>query len=761
MNPMNNRLKSYFFKAFFFLILTLVVEARDVVCPQTLASFFSSHQVKSPSKIQAQTELFFRDVIASTLGLYGIQDAYGFRGYEFRDNEIWFPAIKNEKRLKVILNSSSEFQSGILESGDERLLYIANGESKLEAENLLRQALVGSSLHPYISSTLSKSERESLGLPAIMHKDVQSEMLNAALSSIKNRDKKFLIVGPTGIGKTEVFLGVFKARLANQSLKSKIHMVVSDQINLSYQHERELSYLQNNLAFKIIRWGDDAKSFKLDELLKEIETSHQPIVLVTTIQSFKKRFFEAEEETITLLQNKMATIFYDEAHHTGADGAQRVLKTLVDDNKNDVFLLGATATPLHARTSIQEIFGFKAFFAYLDTLASYLQNGRTFREVSEIVKQLKMAIYRGELTAFDRTYLLTPKHLKLSDDQMFVQYESQRYVLNPEAYATLFRRISPLISIHKNGMIAAANISEAKRLELFLNRAFSNAGNKKFKAIHSELTKAEREQIKEDYRQGKIHYLIAVEMMNEGVRFQGMSLYIDLNRNVGAREFLQRIGRVLSLEPGKNGIDIVSLMSLSEEGAEENLALITAIAKGELSNKKINNSKEILRRPLENDDLEFISLDRSQIQQELMALKLDLQNFWKSQSTAYKNGKEVLHWMIEDFKSTGELRLPKKRTGIDELSVEERQMTFKMYNNILNDDFIKAFMEDPAHAQYLRLIQNKIDKLKRLHKIKAQGRSKAYLNGLDVLHWMINNFERTRELRLPKQRDGKDELSVE
>lgn len=483
----------------------------------------------------------------------------------------------------------------------------------------VQQLLLGTDLHPYVATAAVRAERQALGESPLFLKASQEDAVRAISDADREGVRKQLLVSPTAWGKTEVLKAYLAQRLGNGG--PKLHVVLADQNHLVQQLQGEAKALCAPARCRVLRWGGGSESAaSVDDLLAEAARGDTPVVLVTTIHSFKAAVSRGGwDANVSRLRPALNTLVYDEAHHSGAPQAKVLIEGLVDAPGSPTALFGMTATPTHSRVGIQQFFDEGAHWAYLE-------KGATQRPVEQVVDQLSHAIQRGELTPFDRTYFVSPQSLGL-DGSLFVTGAQGRRTLDPARYDALFKRMAPLFQEHRHGFIAVGTIEEANAVGAYLNR---NLTGRSFAVLHSRLSAEERDRIQRLYKEGKIHFLVTVKYLDEGVRYPDMSLYVDLNRNVGSRQFLQRIGRVLALEPGKERVDVVSLMELDERGVREHLSLIDQVLAGKL---QLPSPPDAVRasgagiRPPATEPTPF-SLNPEEMRAELVRLRTQLQSFW-------------------------------------------------------------------------------------------------------------------------------------
>lgn len=171
-----------------------------------------------------------------------------------------------------------------------------------------------------------------------------------------------------------------------------------------------------------------------------------------------------------------------------------------------------------------------------------------------------------------------------------------------------FVGLPPLIDRHQNGFLAVNDITEAMELR---NKLGQLMPSKKFEVFHGELSVIERKRIKDRMKSGeKDLFLITVNLLDEGVDFPSMSLYIDLNKNLTPRELLQRWGRIARIFPGKEGVEIVTLTDWHDlDYIGEQLELLEELGKpGRFKRKK----QKQRRPPVDAPDLVPLSDETKQ-----------------------------------------------------------------------------------------------------------------------------------------------------
>jgi superfamily II DNA or RNA helicase len=467
----------------------------------------------------------------------------------------------NEKSDSRTLRVS--FQKGIISprvqhTPESSSLVIPEGyrfsETKDQGQDVLQRLTVYSNLHPYTAVA-----RDQVNL-----KRVQQQAVDAVDIVAKSHSSSFLFVAPTGVGKTIVMMRVLKKRLHSEG--NTLHIVVADQNFITDQLHSNIKRMMGEVDFNLDLWGD-GKSKEITGYLREIEKRNKPTVLVTTIQTLNSRLRSGWGEKINMqsLRQLTSTFAFDEAHHLGAPETVSTLNALKENNKK-LFLYGTTATPAHLDQSILRLFD-SSFWAYLDKPDSFLENGQLTPErlIGNTVKQFIESVKQGELSPIESLRVV-----KTADEngsffiKKKVEGDGVRYIIDPARYAEFLEKTKDSFLIHNKGFITVGTVAEANSLMEFLNS--QNLG-KKFAALHTGLPNGEQKKILRSFKSkspDSPNFLITIRKMDEGVDIPAMSLYIDANRTVGPRQFLQRLGRVVRLAPNKQATDVLVFSEVTE-----------------------------------------------------------------------------------------------------------------------------------------------------------------------------------------------------
>lgn len=586
----------------------------DLVCSSSLKYFFD--QTKTGNSIWSP---FLRDVVSPILGFGGMFNSENGniinKDFKVKGNMLFFPKT-GEEVVQLIVSLDPKIKQAYFKYNIEtKILMLKGNESVEEQQELLRQLVVGTNFSPYVQSPAKKIQRNALGLSKMILKNDQVQVMDVVkhyLSVLKEGTaqqakmaRKLLFVAPTGMGKTEIFKRLFSIRL--KSKKPKIHIVLSDKIFLSKTLKKEIEQIEDD-SVQIIEWDGTNLSDprKLEEVVRDFKKSKKHLVIISTVQSLRnvKNQYSENNDTLKAFRDELSTVFFDEAHHIGAEHTSHLMDYFVNQaTQKDLFMLGVTATPFHEEKSILDIFNHSVYFSYIDDAESVIDrldqaidDGNPLElEIGarEVLEQLKMGIRKGELTPIRSQTILNENALSIPTGKMFIKGKGNRYRFNPDYYEHLFERLKLKILDNPKGMIIVNSQEEAKELAAYLNRN-KETFNRRFDYVSSVRGVNENLEVQRRYETGEVDYIISVRMLDEGVRFKGMTLYIDLNTTFTVRSMLQRLGRVLGLELNKHGVDVVYLAPnnfLELNIPDEMLLFLEEMKHGSLSLK--HNSDEV------------------------------------------------------------------------------------------------------------------------------------------------------------------------
>lgn len=333
----------------------------------------------------------------------------------------------------------------------------------------------------------------------------------AALSDIQNSREAgkdtFLLVLPTGTGKTEVFIADHERQ--RESGRAKRALVIVPFKDL--RDQTKLRFLERNSSLYV---SSDITDLKAD-------------VIVQTTQAIQRSFS-------SLASNHFDYIVVDEAHHAPAQGLKRVLQHFKPKT-----LLGCTATDERLdQKDLAEIFGRYQLNMTLEEAIkqNLLPPIRAFRLESNI--DFSQVRFNGkEFVKSD----LNKNVIIPSRDQLIVDVISNYF--NQKDAATK-QSLSSL-----QGVIFCVDVKHANRLAALLN-----------KHMIAEAVSANSREGLQKYKDGKIRFLCACDLLNEGWDAPNTSIVVMARPTMSKVLYMQQLGRGTRNYPGKEALYVVDVV---------------------------------------------------------------------------------------------------------------------------------------------------------------------------------------------------------
>lgn len=338
--------------------------------------------------------------------------------------------------------------------------------------------------------------------------DHQIDTLEYLATERKNGRHSFLIVLPTGTGKTEIFIKDIESFiLKNLSFKALI-LVPSRKLRT-----QTIARLKLRLPKYLNHIGDDLFS------------ATSPSVVVQTYAFMHRHYYKIESERFNY-------IVVDEAHHAAAAGMRRVLEHFNPEN-----LIGLTATPERFdRQNLEEIFGeYESPLGLADAVSQGLVPPiRCFR--------IKSNLDLSEVRFNGREYVKNDLQRTLnipSRDQLIV--------------TTLDKYFSGSFS-HKQGVVFCVDIAHARRMAGALN----SAGITALAVDGKDRRGADAAQQK--YTAGEVRFLCACDLLTEGWDAPQTQILIMARPTFSKVLYTQQLGRGLRHYADKEALYVLDVV---------------------------------------------------------------------------------------------------------------------------------------------------------------------------------------------------------
>jgi len=336
----------------------------------------------------------------------------------------------------------------------------------------------------------------------------QQEALNDIELGRAQGKKTFLLVLPTGTGKTEVFIADYNAQ--RQLGRANRALVIVPFKDLREQTKER--FLQRNSSLKV---SSNILDFEAD-------------IIVQTTQAIQRQYS-------SLCSSHFDYIVVDEAHHAPAQGLKRVL-----EHFNPLTLLGCTATDKRLdQKDLAELFGRYSLNMTLEEAIKQklLPPIRAFRLESNI--DFSQVRFNGkELVKSDlnKTVILPSRDQLIAD--MLFKYFTQ---IDPSTEVSL----SSL-----QGVIFCVDVKHANRIAKLLNEH----------SISAKAVSANNREGLAQYKEGKIRFLCACDLLNEGWDAPNTSIVVMARPTMSKVLYMQQLGRGTRNHPGKEALYAIDVV---------------------------------------------------------------------------------------------------------------------------------------------------------------------------------------------------------
>lgn len=339
---------------------------------------------------------------------------------------------------------------------------------------------------------------------------MQLEALQAIAEVREKGERRAIVISATGTGKT--ILSALDVRAANP--ERMLFVVHREQIL-----DRTMYEYRRVLGGPITQYGKlsgGAKDFSARYLFATVQTLSQPEVL----RQLHPEAFDY--------------IVFDEAHRAAAHGHRRVL-----DHFSPDFLLGMTATP-------ERMDGFNLFELF-DYNVPY-----------EI--RLNRALEEDMLCPF---HYFGVTDVTFDDGQVVSEQSDLRALISPERVKHLIRAVElyGLASVQPRGLIFCSRKDEARALSQALNRQALRGVPLRTVALTGEDSVSTREDAVAALERGDLHYIVTVDVFNEGVDIPSVNQIIMLRQTQSSIVFVQQLGRGLRKAVNKECVIVLDFIA--------------------------------------------------------------------------------------------------------------------------------------------------------------------------------------------------------
>lgn len=361
-----------------------------------------------------------------------------------------------------------------------------------------------------------------------------------ALEAWQLHERRGVVVLPTGAGKTRVAIAAM-AGLAKPSL-----VLVPTRALLA-------------------QWSGQLRDWYGGELgiVGDGERSAGPVTVMTFASAYRQ---------MDRLGARFCLLVVDEVHHYGGSKAEALEMCAAP------LRLGLTATAPKA-----------------ESLSAFQIDRLVGPVVHRVAMQDLLGSHLAELE-------VQPMRVRLDDEELrayleleapFAELRRAYFRANPNAdFASMVRAVSrlpdgrrALANHHRACAIASFPKEKRSLVKVLLARhrhekclvftaladdAYTVSYDNLIPIITADIGRAEREEILQSFREGRVRAIVSARVLNEGLDVPDARVGIVVAGAQGAREHVQRVGRVLRPSPGKTALvyELITVGTLDHDRAE-------------------------------------------------------------------------------------------------------------------------------------------------------------------------------------------------
>lgn len=352
-----------------------------------------------------------------------------------------------------------------------------------------------------------------------------------ALSRWRRAGKRGILVLPTAAGKT------FIALKAMSLLKTQT-LVVVPTLDLMDQWKRRVQEC----------FGVEAGTVGGGE----------NTVRMLTVSTYDSAYLQAD-----VLGNRFMFVVFDEVHHLASPGYMQIAEMYIAP-----YRMGLTATYERSdqrHSLLPGLVGDLVYTVGVEELAGEHLSPYTYEKVGVELTPEEQRVYDGEMSVFNgylrengivlrsaedfQRFIMSTGRDKRAREALLARNRAVRVALNSEAKLDLLAK-----QLEAHGDERTLIFTLHNDLVYKISRRFL------IPAVTYQTPKQERREILENFRNGSYRVVVTSQVLDEGVDVPEASVGFILSGTGSAREYVQRLGRLLRKVEGKQArlVEIVS-----------------------------------------------------------------------------------------------------------------------------------------------------------------------------------------------------------
>lgn len=439
-----------------------------------------------------------------------------------------------------------------------------------------------------------------------------------AVQEWENNDHKLLMEMATGTGKTRTAIGCFM-KLKNE-IKKFLVIVATPQNTLSRQWKDDIEQ-ELHIKFDESIFADSSNpnwKINLQKIMLDLASGllDNAIVYTSHVSSCGNDFVKIINE---FGENLNILFICDEVHGIGS---KKQRAALLDIYK---YRIGLSATPIRmfdeeGTSLIKEYFGNRSFeFTISDALNTI--NPLTNKPFLNRFNYYPCFVYltdeeHEKYNEYSKKIAFL-KNLDEPDNEQIEKMLEARANILKNAELKMEKLESIVNTLNKDGKIKDTIIfTTDKKIDEVLNMLGNKSINKSKVTEEESATKivgiwgnTEREEILDHFRKGTIQVLVGLKCLDEGIDIKNARIAILMASSTNPREYVQRVGRVIRVQEGKEASEIYDfIVTTQKNDAFNNLILQKEAKRAKLIASNAINYQDVknifLRNGVDLDECE-------------------------------------------------------------------------------------------------------------------------------------------------------------
>lgn len=452
---------------------------------------------------------------------------------------------------------------------------VSSNDIYTEKKDIYTESLDSNGIEIHNDSSIYEGETESLHYPFFTFTDGKTPRPHqqAAIENFKQNKYQSLFAMATGTGKTLTSLFATNELCTDHELSTILILVPL--VDLVTQWNEDIQKYFSGTTILIssqFEWENNISEFIIQKKLDPNKI--QKLVIISTYESFSRN----KKRILKVITPDNTLIIADECHKTGAKSYRQNLPETIS------YRIGLSATPKRPYDDK----GTKAIFDYFCphdnpfefTLEQAIATGmlckynyhpipvpltpdemEDYSDITERINKIIIIINSDNATDEDTEHL----EQMLKQRHRIIEQAENKFELFSEVFLKEIKKYS------KNTIVFAPDGTDKNNkniLTKYMKCLKQTTREQKLYLTMVEYVQGTKKELLKHFSKGQIDIIFAKQRLNEGIDIPSARRAFFIASSTSEREFIQRRGRVLRLDEGKNLAEIFDFIVVPPEGAE-------------------------------------------------------------------------------------------------------------------------------------------------------------------------------------------------